>query len=188
MIAGGLDLAKLAVVGIVSADASLHQPDFRAAERTTSSCARSRPRWTGGPRGAHRRADHRHRRARDHPRGQARLRLLRPRRGSTRMEHGYPPYRRLLRVVWEDEDESRVQEASARAAAVLRGGAAGARRGAEGLDRRPRRWPCSGAATAAISCSRRSSPVRASAAPARSSRTSRPSARTAIDVDPVSMM
>ena len=36
------------------------------------------------------------------------------------MEHGYPPYRKLLRVVWEDEDESRVQEASARAAAVLR--------------------------------------------------------------------
>ena len=37
-----------------------------------------------------------------------------------RERHGYPPYVRLLRVVWEDEDEKRVIEASDHAAKVLR--------------------------------------------------------------------
>ncbi|MEC7231704.1 MAG: primosomal protein N' [Planctomycetota bacterium] len=121
MIAKGLDFPKVTLVGIVSADASLHQPDFRAAERTYQLVSQVAGRAGRADLEGHIVVQTT---ATDEP---AIIHAAKHDFDSfalgedrSRMEHGYPPYRRLLRVVWEDEDESRVQEASARAAAVLR--------------------------------------------------------------------
>lgn len=121
MIAKGLDFPKVTLVGIVSADGSLHQPDFRAAERTYQLVSQ-----VAGRAG---RADLPGQivvqtTAIDEPSivhaAKHDFDAFALEEDRSRSEHGYPPYRRLLRVIWEDEEESRVLEASARAAAILR--------------------------------------------------------------------
>lgn len=121
MIAKGLDFPKVTLVGIVSADASLHQPDFRAAERTFQLVSQVAGRAGRADLPGHIVVQTT---ATDEP---AIIHAARHdfdafalEEDRSRQEHGYPPYRRLLRVVWEDTEEDRVAEASARAAAILR--------------------------------------------------------------------
>ncbi|MEM6672122.1 MAG: primosomal protein N' [Planctomycetota bacterium] len=121
MIAKGLDFPRVTVVGIVSADASLHQPDFRAAERTFQLVSQVAGRAGRADLPGHIVVQTT---SIDEPaiRHAARHDFEAFVREEDDVRHslGYPPHRRLLRVVWEDEDEQRVRTAAARAAEVLR--------------------------------------------------------------------
>ncbi len=126
MIAKGLDFPRVTVVGIVSADSSLHLPDFRASERTFQLISQVSGRAGRGDLEGHIvvqtiTPDHpaivqaaRH----DHE-NFAKL------ESELRRELGYPPYGRLIRVVLEDEDDERVRAAADRFAAALTEGLAG---------------------------------------------------------------
>ncbi|TDJ69311.1 MAG: primosomal protein N' [Planctomycetota bacterium] len=126
MIAKGLDFPRVTVVGIVSADSSLHLPDFRASERTFQLISQVSGRAGRGDLEGHIvvqtiTPDHpaivqaaRH----DHE-NFARL------ESDLRRELGYPPYGRLIRVVFEDEDDARVRAAADRFASALTDGLAG---------------------------------------------------------------
>lgn len=113
MIAKGLDFPRVTLVGIISADTSLHLPDFRAAERTYQLLSQVAGRagraelegrilvQTETPEHPAIRA------AKDHDyRAFAEVEL------DLRRELSLPPYGRLLRVVFEDEDASRVANAA----------------------------------------------------------------------------
>ncbi len=121
MIAKGLDFPKVTLVGIVSADASLHQPDFRAAERTYQLVSQVSGRAGRADLPGHivvqttsvEEPSIRHAARHD-------FESFALEEDRARSELGYPPYRRLLRVVWEDEEEGRVKDAAARAATILR--------------------------------------------------------------------
>lgn len=126
MIAKGLDFPRVTVVGIVSADTSLHLPDFRAAERTFQLISQ-----VSGRAG---RAELEGRifvqtHSPEHPaiqraakhdfEGFAREEF------ELRGELGYPPVGRLMRVVFEDEDEARAQATAATCLEHLEGVLAG---------------------------------------------------------------
>ena len=121
MIAKGLDFPRVTLVGIVSADASLHQPDFRAAERTYQLVSQVAGRAGRADLSGHIIVQTTateepaivHAAAHDYD-------SFALHEDAARERHGYPPYVRLLRVVWEDEDEKRVIEASDHAAKILR--------------------------------------------------------------------
>jgi len=115
MIAKGLDFPGVTLVGIVDADGALHLPEFRAAERTFQLIAQVAGRAGRGelhgrivvqthvpehPAVVHA--------ARHDFRGFAEL------EDKQRAELGYPPHGRLVRVLFEDADPARVQEAAAR--------------------------------------------------------------------------
>src|SRR6185503_14255333 len=109
MLAKGLDFPRVTVVGIVSADVSLHLPDFRAAERTFQLLSQVAGR---AGRGALAGEIVVQTTAPSHPAvvlaarhdfegfAEAESRL--------REELGYPPHGRLLRAVIEDRDETKV--------------------------------------------------------------------------------
>ena len=114
MIAKGLDFPRVTVVGIVSADTSLHLPDFRAAERTFQLISQVAGRAGRGELAGRIFVQTQ---APEHPA---------IRRAAThdfeafardevelRRELGYPPAGRLLRLVLEDEDEDRVDRTAA---------------------------------------------------------------------------
>ena len=113
MIAKGLDFPRVTVVGIVSADSSLHLPDFRAAERTFQLLSQVAGRAGRGDLAGEIVVQTT---APAHPAivlaarhdfegfAEAESRM--------RGELGYPPHGRLLRVVIEDRDETKVVETS----------------------------------------------------------------------------
>ncbi len=121
MIAKGLDFPRVTLVGIVSADSSLHQPDPRAAERTFQLLAQVSGRAGRGD-----------------IEGRIVVQTVTPAHPAItfasrhdfegfaasemrmRQELGYPPFGRLLRAVFEDEDEARAEEGSRACAAELR--------------------------------------------------------------------
>ena len=129
MIAKGLDLPLVTVVGVVSADTALNLPDFRSSERTFQLLAQVAGRAGRGLLG-----------------GRVVLQTYHPdhyavvaaaahdyagfaaRELAFRREQGYPPYRRLAKLVYEDASPNRAQaEAQALAAAPARcAGPAGA--------------------------------------------------------------
>ncbi|MCB9914698.1 MAG: primosomal protein N' [Planctomycetes bacterium] len=121
MIAKGLDFPNVTLVGIISADSALHLPDFRAAERTFQLLAQVAGRAGRGDEPGEIVVQTR---APEHPaivraaahdfEGFARA------EDELRDELGYPPHGRLVRAVFEDEDEARVVEAAAACAAALR--------------------------------------------------------------------
>ena len=126
MIAKGLDFPSVTLVGVVSADTALHLPDFRSSERTFQLLAQVSGRAGRGPRGGEvfvQTFDPGHdaiRRAVRHDfEGFAGKELV------FREELGYPPFGRLVRVVFEGKDEERVEAASHRVAALLAGEAKG---------------------------------------------------------------
>jgi len=116
MIAKGLHFPGVTLVGVVSADTSLELPDFRASERTFALLAQVAGRAGRGDGGGEVVVQTLHpdepavRLAASHayePFAEAEL--------AERREHGYPPYRRVLRVVVRGRDLDAVR---ARAAAL----------------------------------------------------------------------
>lgn len=121
MIAKGLDLPLVTLVGVVSADMGLALPDFRATERTFQVLTQVAGRAGRGLLG-----------------GQVILQTYQPdhyviraasghdyetfykRELSYRRQIGYPPYRRLVRILFRQPNESRAQQEAEHAAEVLR--------------------------------------------------------------------
>ena len=121
MIAKGLDFPRVTLVGIVSADSALHLPDFRASERTFQLLAQVAGR---AGRGQERGEIVVQTRNPSHP---AIVRAashdfegFASAEENLREELGYPPHGRLIRAVFEDEDEQRVIEASEACAGFMR--------------------------------------------------------------------
>jgi len=122
MIAKGLDVPDVTLVGVVSADTAFHIPDFRAAERTFQLITQVAGRTGRGDKG-----------------GRVVVQTFYPQHyavktASTydftgflakelemREEAGYPPFRSLVRLVVQGWNEKRVQEVSARLGERLRG-------------------------------------------------------------------
>jgi len=111
MIAKGLDLPLVTLVGVISADTSLNLPDFRSGERTfqllTQVAGRAGRSILGGrvilqtyaPEHYAVRAASRHDYA-----------AFFEREIAFRREQGYPPYNRLVRLVFTHSNEQRAQE------------------------------------------------------------------------------
>lgn len=122
MIAKGLDLPLVTVVGVISADTALHLPDYRAAERTFQLLTQVAGRAGRSPLG-----------------GRVVVQTYTPEHYSIqaasrhdyagflerelafRREHGYPPYGRLVRLTTSDEDASRARRAAHELAELLSG-------------------------------------------------------------------
>ncbi len=121
MIAKGLDFPRVTLVGIVSADAGLHHPDFRAAERTFQLISQVAGRAGRGE------LEGRivvQTMAPEHPAIVAAARHEYERFATwelgLRRELGYPPFARLIRVVIEDDELPKVEQVATEIAAALR--------------------------------------------------------------------
>jgi primosomal protein N' (replication factor Y) (superfamily II helicase) len=120
MIAKGLDLPLVTLVGVISADVGLALPDFRAAERTFQLLTQVAGRAGRGLLG-----------------GKVVLQTYHPnhyaiaaaskhdyaefyeREINYRREMGYPPFRRLVRIMFRHHDRHRVEDEARRAAILL---------------------------------------------------------------------
>ncbi|HYC77540.1 MAG TPA: primosomal protein N' [Planctomycetota bacterium] len=117
-VAKGLDLPGITLIGVINADTSLLLPDFRAAERTFQLLCQVAGRAGRGDRPGRvliqtYEPDHYALRcavAHDHDRFAAEE--MRYRRAA-----GYPPYAKLVRVVFEGVDDARVEATAAAVAA-----------------------------------------------------------------------
>lgn len=121
MVAKGLDLPLVTLVGVVSADMGLNLPDFRAGERSFQLLTQVAGRAGRGLLG-----------------GKVILQTYQPKHYAIRMaaEHdfanfydteiayrrelGYPPFRRLARIIFRDESETRARSEAETAANTLR--------------------------------------------------------------------
>jgi primosomal protein N' (replication factor Y) len=133
MIAKGLDLPRVTLVGIISADTALYLPDFRAAERTFQLLMQVGGRAGRSPLG-----------------GRVILQTYSPdlpviraaaahdyttfyqEELSSRRENRYPPFKRLARLVFTGSGAERAQREAERIAKVLRTQVA--RRGEPGVE------------------------------------------------------
>lgn len=121
MIAKGLDLARVTLVGVINADTGLYLPDFRASERTfqllTQVAGRAGRSARGGKAIVQTYAPEHYaiQLAAGHDYNGFFDRELRFRR-----EAGYPPYRPLIRLLFSGENAKTAQEASEKFAALLR--------------------------------------------------------------------
>ena len=120
MIAKGLDLPLVTLVGVISADTALNLPDFRASERTFQLLAQVAGRAGRGPRG-----------------GQAIVQTYAPEHYAIqaaakhdyasfyeqerlfRRQLGYPPFARLARLLYSDPDITRSRGEAQQLAAEL---------------------------------------------------------------------
>lgn len=120
MVAKGLDFPKVTLVLVLEADTGLHLPDFRAAERTFALLTQVAGRAGRG----------------DLP-GEVLLVCRKPEQKifrqllshqwtqfvaeeqALRQEIGYPPYRRLLRLLLSDTDAARVEQLAEKVAQLL---------------------------------------------------------------------
>ena len=120
MIAKGLDLPLVTLVGVVSAEVGLFLPDFRAAERVFQQLTQVAGRAGRSARG-----------------GQVIFQTYHPQHYAIlaasqhdyaafyqqemhfRQEHGYPPYRRLTRLLYADSNRDRCQSETERVATRL---------------------------------------------------------------------
>jgi len=121
MIAKGLDLPLVTLVGVVSADTSLHLPDFRAAERTFQLLAQVAGRAGRGLLGGrvivqtYSPEHYAIQAAAHHDYAAFAAQEL-----TFRREQNYPPYSRLARLLFRDSDARRVQRAAETVAKELR--------------------------------------------------------------------
>ncbi len=120
LVAKGLDLPRVTLVGVISADVGLNLPDFRAGERTFQLLTQVAGRAGRGLLG-----------------GQVILQTYQPehyaiqaasqhdyagfyaRELEYRRELGYPPFRRLARILFSDAQENKARDAATRAAEQL---------------------------------------------------------------------
>lgn len=120
MIAKGLDFPRVTLVGVVSADSTLHLPDFRASERTFQLLSQVAGRAGRGDLPGRIMVQTF---SVDHPSVvQAARHDYETFVGietEARSELGYPPFGRLVRVVLEDEDEARARGAGEALAEAL---------------------------------------------------------------------
>ncbi len=115
MIAKGLDFPNVLLVGVISADTLLALPDFRSAERTFGLLAQVAGRAGRGERGGRvviqtRRPDH----AAIRLAAEEDMAAFAERELADRRMFGYPPHRRLLRVIVRGRDEARADEQATR--------------------------------------------------------------------------
>ena len=121
MIAKGLDLPFVTVVGVISADTMLNLPDFRAAERTFQLLAQVAGRAGRGLLGGRVVIQSYHPEnyaivaAANHDYSAFSEREL-----AFRRQHGYPPFRRLAKLLFEHKDAHRAQDEAETLAASLR--------------------------------------------------------------------
>lgn len=121
MIAKGLDLPLVTLVGVIAADVGLFLPDFRSGERTFQLLTQVAGRAGRSARGGrvviqtYRPEHHAIQAAAQHDYAAFYRREL-----SFRREHLYPPVRRLARLVFWEKNEKKAQRESERMAAVLR--------------------------------------------------------------------
>jgi primosomal protein N' (replication factor Y) len=115
MIAKGLDVPNVTVIGVVNADTAFYLPDFRASERTFHLLTQVAGRAGRGPKG-----------------GKVIVQTFNPKHFSvacaatydeegffekelaSRRELGYPPYSRLIRIVIQGTPEKAVQDEAAK--------------------------------------------------------------------------
>jgi primosomal protein N' (replication factor Y) len=120
MIAKGLDLPLVTLVGVVSADTSLHLPDLRAAERTFQLLAQVAGRAGRGLLGGRVIVQTY---SPEHYAIQAAARhdffAFASKELAFRREQNYPPFSRLARLLFRDADARRVQRAAEIAANQL---------------------------------------------------------------------
>ncbi len=122
MIAKGLDFPNVLLVGVICADSALFLPDYRAAERTFQLLAQVVGRTGRGPRGGRvvvqafdpRHVAIRHGVAQDYEAFAAHELPL-------RLESGYPPFARLVRVVVHAAEEAAARARAELLADLLRG-------------------------------------------------------------------
>jgi len=120
MIAKGLDLPLVTLVGVVTADTALHLPDFRAGERTFQLLTQVAGRAGRGILGGrvivqtYTPEHYAIRAAAGHDYG-----AFYEREMAYRRQIVYPPFARLLKVVAVDEDHLRCQEAAQEVAGLL---------------------------------------------------------------------
>jgi primosomal protein N' (replication factor Y) len=121
MIAKGFDFPRVALVGVVLADAGLFLPDFRAAERTFQLLTQVAGRAGRGPQPGqvivqtYTPGHYAIQAARHHDYVAFAAREL-----AFRAEHGYPPYQRLARLLYADPDEARCWREAGRILRALR--------------------------------------------------------------------
>jgi primosomal protein N' (replication factor Y) len=121
MVAKGLDLPLVTLVGVVSADLGLALPDFRAGERTFQTLTQVAGRAGRGVLGGqvvlqtYQPEHYVIQAASRHDYGTFFERELRFRR-----ELGYPPFRRFVRIIFRFPNEERTQKEAERAAQILR--------------------------------------------------------------------
>ncbi|MDI7277841.1 MAG: primosomal protein N', partial [Anaerolineae bacterium] len=120
MIAKGLDLPLVTLVGVVSADTALHLADYRAAERTFQLLTQVAGRAGRSPLGGRvivqtYTPEHYAIRAASRHDYEGFLRQELP----FRRRHGYPPFARLVRLVYADEDASRARQRAAELAEMV---------------------------------------------------------------------
>jgi primosomal protein N' (replication factor Y) len=115
MIAKGLDVPAVTLVGVVYADLAMHLPDFRAAERTFQLLAQVAGRAGRGERGGKVLVQTYHP---DHPciRLAARhdYRTFAEAELNARQLHGFPPSGRLARIIFRSKVEKKVREEAQR--------------------------------------------------------------------------
>ncbi len=121
MIAKGLDLPLVTVVGVISADTALNLPDFRSGERTFQLLTQVAGRAGRGLLGGRVILQTYHPdhyavvAAAAHNYGKFAAREL-----AFRREQGYPPYRRLVKLTFEDDSLSRARAEAEALSQVLR--------------------------------------------------------------------
>ena len=121
MIAKGLDLPMVTLVGVISADTGLYLPDFRSAERTFQLLTQVAGRAGRSERGGrvviqtYTPEHYAIRAAAQHD-----YHAFYQREIAFRREHGYPPTMRLLRLVYWDKKLEKAQQAAEEMANLLR--------------------------------------------------------------------
>jgi primosomal protein N' (replication factor Y) len=120
MIAKGLDLPLVTLVGVVAADVGLYLPDFRSGERTFQLLTQVAGRAGRSQRGGrvviqtYRPEHYAIQAAAQHD-----YQAFYQREIAFRQEHGYPPTRRLARLIFWEKKLEKAQAASTAMAAVL---------------------------------------------------------------------